>query len=163
MDCSLPGSSVHGILRTQILEWVAMPFSRRYSQPRDRTHISCVSCIGWWVLHCKHQRGNPKPTTWHNNAPPGHIPWENHNSKRHMHSSVHCVPFYNRQFGSRNSYGAQFLLGTHPPCIHSFIQIITFVGKYLLCLKLWGYRGEKKSCFGSLSSDLAFCTSHFQT
>ena len=28
MDCSLPGSSVHGILQARILEWVAMPFSR---------------------------------------------------------------------------------------------------------------------------------------
>ena len=35
MDCSLPGSSVHEILQTGILEWVAIPFSRRSSQPRD--------------------------------------------------------------------------------------------------------------------------------
>ena len=34
MDC-LPGSSVHGILQTRILEWVAIPFSRGSSQPRD--------------------------------------------------------------------------------------------------------------------------------
>ena len=33
MDCSLPGSSVHGILQAQILEWVAMPSSRGSSQP----------------------------------------------------------------------------------------------------------------------------------
>ncbi|CAM9632051.1 unnamed protein product [Rangifer tarandus platyrhynchus] len=37
MDCSLPGSSVHGILQTRILEWVAIPFSRGSSQPRDRS------------------------------------------------------------------------------------------------------------------------------
>ena len=35
MDCSLPGSSVHGILQARILEWVAIPFSRGSSQPRD--------------------------------------------------------------------------------------------------------------------------------
>ena len=35
MDCSLPGSSVSGILQARILEWVAMPFSRASSQPRD--------------------------------------------------------------------------------------------------------------------------------
>jgi len=35
MDYSPPGSSVHGILQARILEWVAMPFSRRSSQPRD--------------------------------------------------------------------------------------------------------------------------------
>ena len=44
MDCSLPGSSVHGILQAGILEWVAIPSSRGSSQPRDRTHVSCVSC-----------------------------------------------------------------------------------------------------------------------
>ena len=37
MDCSLPGSSGHGILQERILEWVAVPFSRRSSQPRDQT------------------------------------------------------------------------------------------------------------------------------
>jgi len=35
MDHSLPGSSVHGILQARILEWVAVPFSRGLSQPRD--------------------------------------------------------------------------------------------------------------------------------
>ena len=35
MDCSIPGSSVHKILQARILEWVAIPFSRRSSQPRD--------------------------------------------------------------------------------------------------------------------------------
>ena len=35
IDCSLPGSSVHGILQARILEWVAMPFSRGYPRLRD--------------------------------------------------------------------------------------------------------------------------------
>ena len=42
MDYSLPGSSVHGILLARILEWVAIPFSRGSSQPRDQTWISCI-------------------------------------------------------------------------------------------------------------------------
>ena len=37
MDCSPPGSSVHGILQARILEWVAMPSSRESSPHRDRT------------------------------------------------------------------------------------------------------------------------------
>jgi len=45
MDCSPPGSSVCGILQARILEWVAMPSSRGSSQPRNRTHISSISCI----------------------------------------------------------------------------------------------------------------------
>ena len=49
MDCSLPGSSVHGIFQARILEWVAISSSRGSSQPRDRT---LVSCIGRWFLYC---------------------------------------------------------------------------------------------------------------
>ena len=45
MDCNLPGSSVHGILQARILEWVAMPSARGSSWPRDRTQVSCNSCI----------------------------------------------------------------------------------------------------------------------
>ena len=45
VDCSPPGSSVHGILQARRLEWVAMPSSRGSSQPKDRTHISCSSPI----------------------------------------------------------------------------------------------------------------------
>ena len=51
MDYSLPGSSVHGIFQARILEWVAMPSSRGSSWPRNQTHVSCVSCIGRWVLY----------------------------------------------------------------------------------------------------------------
>ena len=43
MDCSPPGSSVHGILQARILEWVAIPFSRGYSQPRDQTQVSRIA------------------------------------------------------------------------------------------------------------------------
>ena len=42
MDCSLPGSSVHGIFQARVLEWTAISFSREPSQPRDRTWVSCV-------------------------------------------------------------------------------------------------------------------------
>ena len=51
MDCTLPGSSVHGILRARILEWVAISFSRGSSQPRDWTYISWFSCIGRQFLY----------------------------------------------------------------------------------------------------------------
>ena len=47
MDYSPPGSSVHGISQTRILEWVAIPFSRGYVQPRNWT---CFSCIGRWIF-----------------------------------------------------------------------------------------------------------------
>ena len=46
MDCSLPGSSVHGILQARILEWVAIPFSRGSFWPRNQTHLSCIVYLG---------------------------------------------------------------------------------------------------------------------
>ena len=42
-DCSPPGSSVHGIPQARILEWVAISFSRRSSQPRGQTQVSCIT------------------------------------------------------------------------------------------------------------------------
>ena len=41
-DCSLPGSSVHGILQARILEWVGVPFSKGSSYPRDWTQVSHI-------------------------------------------------------------------------------------------------------------------------
>ena len=43
MVCSLPGSSVHGMLPARILDWVAYPFSRGSSQPKDQTGVSCIA------------------------------------------------------------------------------------------------------------------------
>ena len=51
VDCSPPGSSVHGILQARVLEWVAMPSSRGSSRPRDQACVSYVSCIGRRVLY----------------------------------------------------------------------------------------------------------------
>ena len=42
-DCSPPGSSVQGILQARIVEWVAIPFSRGSSWPRDWTWVSCMA------------------------------------------------------------------------------------------------------------------------
>ena len=43
MDCSRPGSSIHGIFQARILEWVAVAFSKVSSQPRDWTPVSCIA------------------------------------------------------------------------------------------------------------------------
>ena len=53
MGCSPPGSSVHGILQTRILEWIAMPFSRGSSWPRSRNWVS-------------HTAGRPFTRSWVN-------------------------------------------------------------------------------------------------
>ena len=46
MDCSPPGSSVHGIFQARKLEWIAISFCKGSSGPRTRTHISYVSGTG---------------------------------------------------------------------------------------------------------------------
>ena len=51
VDCNSPGSSVHEISQARLLQWVAISSSRMSSQPRDRTHISCISCTGKWILY----------------------------------------------------------------------------------------------------------------
>ena len=59
MNSNPPGSSVHWILQARILEWIAMPSSGGSSQPRDRTFISYVSCLGRWVLYHYHHLVSP--------------------------------------------------------------------------------------------------------
>ena len=58
MDCSLPGSSVHGIFQARVLEWLVISFSRGSSQPRDRTLLSCIAgrCFTIWATRetCSH-------------------------------------------------------------------------------------------------------------
>ena len=55
MDCSLPDSSVHGVFQARILEWVAIPFSRGSSEPRDK---AWVSNIGRQIHYCLSHQGS---------------------------------------------------------------------------------------------------------
>ena len=64
MDCSPPGSSVHGILQIKVLDWVAMPCSRVFSQPRDWTWVSYVSFIGRQVIYHQHHLGASVIPEW---------------------------------------------------------------------------------------------------
>ena len=76
IDCSPPGSSVHGISQARILEWVAISFSRGSSQPRDRTWVFCIagrfftisgtviSSCGYYVI-TQHKVSHPiKSRSW---------------------------------------------------------------------------------------------------
>ena len=56
LDCTPPGSSVHGISQARILEWVAISFSRVSSRPRNWT---CVSCIDRQTQLPLHHPGSP--------------------------------------------------------------------------------------------------------
>ena len=64
LDCSPPGSSVHGISQARILEWVAISYPKGSSRPRDQTSIACISCIGRWILHhCATWKASIKTST----------------------------------------------------------------------------------------------------
>ena len=43
MDCSPPGSSIHGFLQARVLEWIVIPIFRGSSQPRDQTWVPCIT------------------------------------------------------------------------------------------------------------------------
>ena len=44
VNCSPPGSSVHGIFQVRVVEWVSISSSRGSSHPRNRTQVSCIAC-----------------------------------------------------------------------------------------------------------------------
>ena len=67
MDCSLPACSVHRILQTRILEWVAMRFSRRSSLHREWTFVSCGSFIARIFFS---NEPPEKPPFYHSPPPP---------------------------------------------------------------------------------------------
>ena len=59
MDCSSPGSSVHGILQEKMLEWVTIAFSKGFSQHRDKTQVSCIAdrFFTIWATREAHKMG----------------------------------------------------------------------------------------------------------
>ena len=75
MDCSLPGSSIHGISQARILEWVSISSSRGSSQPRDLTHVSWGSCLDrqifyhWATVEAHTSHHWPKQVAWPRKVP----------------------------------------------------------------------------------------------
>ena len=60
MDCSPPGSSVHGIFQARVLEWVTMPSSRGSSQSGDQTQVSCIAG-GFFTVWATRRKVLPDP------------------------------------------------------------------------------------------------------
>ena len=110
MDCTAPGSSVHGILQARTLEWAAMPPSRP-SRPRG-THAACVSWAGRHALHCR-AAGKPETGTLYTltvkhlhdaeidrakgDRHPGRFPFHSHawvcsGTVKHPQTSAHAFP-----------------------------------------------------------------------
>ena len=55
MECSLSGSSIHGIFQARILAWITISFSRGSSQCRDQTQVSHTASR----LYCLSHQGSP--------------------------------------------------------------------------------------------------------
>ena len=64
MDCSPLGSSVHEILQARIVEWVAIPFSRGSSWPKDRIPVSCIAGRFFTTWATRETRDNLKNAEW---------------------------------------------------------------------------------------------------
>ena len=69
MDCSLPRSSIQGILQARTLEWVAIPFSRGSSWPRDQGLPNCRQ-----ILYCLSHQGSPGFPEMENEHLPSFLP-----------------------------------------------------------------------------------------
>ena len=83
MDCSPPGSSVHGILQARILEWVALPFSRGSSWPNDSTQVSCTA--GRFFTFLATREAHKKGAAW----------WfevKTSRSRKHCYLELMCTP-----------------------------------------------------------------------
>ena len=112
LDCSLLGSSVHGISQARILEWVTICYSRGSSPSKDRTCVSCISCTGRWILyHC---------STWgytHTHA----------YTHTHMHIYTHThMHIYIHTYAYTHIYTHAYThIYTHT-CIYTHICIYTY-------------------------------------
>ena len=80
VDCSLPGSSIQGILQAGILKWVAMSSSRGSSLPRNCTCVSYVFCIGRRVLYYQRHLGSQ--------------PWASYIDSLYLNSSENGFKFH---------------------------------------------------------------------
>ena len=78
-DCSLPGSSVHGIFQARVLEWVAISFSRGSSQYRDQTWVSRTAgrLFTVWATREVLQKIKNRITLWLSNSTLGYFSEEN--------------------------------------------------------------------------------------
>ena len=121
IDCSLPGSSVHGILQARTLEWVAISFSRASSWSRDCTRVFYISCIGRFFT---------TSTTWEALLGTSHLLWEEgsignsficllHRREGRHRKPVTCLRSYRAgTTTTKHLLSAQYMSGTAPSAGH---------------------------------------------
>ena len=121
LNCSPPGSPVHGIFQARILEWIAISYSRGSSWPGNWTCMSCVSCVSRQILyHCTPQEGLPSHTFQLLTA-----------VMVHSQSAIHSLPSLPSLVTIPLSLGGTefFYLSPTPPGLYAFIYCS--VSKYL--------------------------------
>ena len=126
MDCSLPGSSVHGIFQARVLEWVAISFSRGSSQVRDRTQVSRIAgrCFTLWATReaLTEHGSTPKNKTQFplsQSLPSGSFLWvsspfpsEGRQNENHNHGELISLITWNTALS--NSMKLSHALWSHP-------------------------------------------------
>ena len=107
MDCSLPGSSVHSLLQARILEWLAIPFSRGSSQPRDQTWVSCIAGIFFAIWATR----KPPATGWSWLSDPDHS-WQSPHFRKALLANTKYIQIL-ETFNKSKTYN--FHLWIHSP------------------------------------------------
>ena len=142
MDCSPPGFFVHGIFQGRILAWVASSYSRGSSQPKNWTGVSCISCIGRWIIwHWASWEAQSlyinKRKNWESFLPVS--PWNQIHSliypcNTYLNLIVQCAGDINVSKTKQNSYLRKIIRQIREIC-SSKNDIIYVQGQ--LCLGLW--------------------------
>ena len=129
MDWGPPGSSVHGFLQARILEWAATPSSRGSSQPRDRTRISYVSCIGRWVLYHLHHPGSPGMLHERPNTCPqqSDLTWGWKTPSVSWATESPCVQVYTYDLPTHHRSSLISFSGTRAVPVHGSVQSLSCV------------------------------------
>ena len=135
MDCSPPGSSVHGILQARILEWAAISFTRGSSWPKDRTQV-CYTAGRFFTIWAFREfyleklnaegNTNHKPSIW---AP-------SHKSSRGSIGSIylhrHQWPFHEASSGCMTTQ----MMGRKDTCVWFFCSFfkteVYFIHSFVL-------------------------------
>ena len=97
INCSTPGSSVKGIFQTRILEWVAIPLSRRYSGPRDQTLVSCIAGRNIYIYTHTHH------------SLPTELPWKPPYTHTHTYIHVHTFVQIHRLYNTKSDSECKLL------------------------------------------------------
>ena len=142
MDCSPPGSSVHGVHQARRLQWIAISFSRGSSQPKDRTWDSCIvsGVFTAWVTSKALSREPCVPCIGRR----GLNPWTDHQGSA-------CISDFQTTFWGSSPVLTQTCSCPFPPSPDTYTHLpcITSDHIYFVILCFWGFSECFDRCKGS--------------